>query len=291
MKSIASSPHAIVLFHSFSSVEPRKELVFRIRRNTVVTVFFPEGHFLKMKLGFQFVPFPREIWADAIDLSQAEFRLLGWFCCNLRFGVQQFEMTDDNILNGVTQGRHTYPPVGLSRNSMQKARSLLTKKQLLVATQISNGGGRGKAARWSYSLNLSDSDENTEETSQGVTINSSDCEKNTQLNLSDFDNAIKEERKNQRSTERIGVHPTLEEVRMYCLERGSVIDPEKWFDYYSANGWKVGRHPMKDWKAAVRTWEKNSYGNGNRHKPKHQEAVDAALDARVAARRAVGLDN
>ena len=50
--------------------------------------------------------------------------------------------------------------------------------------------------------------------------------------------------------------PTLEDVRSYCEERGNRVDAERWMDYYTANGWKVGRNPMKDWKATVRTWEK-----------------------------------
>ena len=50
--------------------------------------------------------------------------------------------------------------------------------------------------------------------------------------------------------------PTLEEVKAYCYERNKGVDPEKWFNYYSSNGWKVGKNPMKDWKAAVRTWER-----------------------------------
>ena len=58
--------------------------------------------------------------------------------------------------------------------------------------------------------------------------------------------------------------PTLEEVQAYCLERGKGVDAQKWFDYYSANGWKVGKNPMKDWKAAVRTWERSG-GNGSRN--------------------------
>lgn len=51
-------------------------------------------------------------------------------------------------------------------------------------------------------------------------------------------------------------HPTLDEVKEYCSERGNKVDPERWFDYYTSNGWKVGKNPMKDWKAAVRTWER-----------------------------------
>jgi hypothetical protein len=50
--------------------------------------------------------------------------------------------------------------------------------------------------------------------------------------------------------------PTLEEVKQYCFERKNNVDAEKWFDYYTSNGWKVGRNTMKDWKAAVRTWER-----------------------------------
>lgn len=58
--------------------------------------------------------------------------------------------------------------------------------------------------------------------------------------------------------------PTLEEVRAYCRERGNQVDAQRWYDYYSSNGWKVGKNPMKDWKAAVRTWEKNGYSTPGR---------------------------
>lgn len=57
------------------------------------------------------------------------------------------------------------------------------------------------------------------------------------------------------------VPPTVEEVRAYCKERGNNVDPERWYDYYESNGWKVGRNPMKDWKAAVRTWERGDNWN------------------------------
>ena len=51
--------------------------------------------------------------------------------------------------------------------------------------------------------------------------------------------------------------PTVEEVRAYCQERKNGVDPETFVDHYTSNGWKVGgKSPMKDWKAAVRTWEK-----------------------------------
>lgn len=50
--------------------------------------------------------------------------------------------------------------------------------------------------------------------------------------------------------------PTLEEVQAYCQERNNCVDPQRFIDYYASNGWKVGRNSMKDWKAAVRSWER-----------------------------------
>jgi hypothetical protein len=63
--------------------------------------------------------------------------------------------------------------------------------------------------------------------------------------------------------------PTLDEVRAYCEERQRTkgtekrnpVDPERFFAYYESNGWKVGRNAMKDWRAAVRTWERNSFSS------------------------------
>lgn len=52
--------------------------------------------------------------------------------------------------------------------------------------------------------------------------------------------------------------PSLDEVRAYCQERNSGVDPEAWVNHYAAKGWMIGKAPMKDWRAAVRTWEKSS---------------------------------
>jgi len=54
------------------------------------------------------------------------------------------------------------------------------------------------------------------------------------------------------------VKPTVVDIAEYCIERNNSVDAEKFYDYYSSNGWKVGKNPMKDWKASVRTWEKNT---------------------------------
>lgn len=49
--------------------------------------------------------------------------------------------------------------------------------------------------------------------------------------------------------------PTLDEVTAYCESRHNDVNPQRFIAYYESNGWKVGRNPMKDWRAAVRTWE------------------------------------
>ena len=58
--------------------------------------------------------------------------------------------------------------------------------------------------------------------------------------------------------------PTLEEVEAYVKERGSGVNAERFVDFYASKGWKVGSQPMKDWRAAVRTWEKRDDRGGTR---------------------------
>ena len=62
--------------------------------------------------------------------------------------------------------------------------------------------------------------------------------------------------KGERTPAKRFVKPTAEEVRAYCAERGNHVDAQAFVDFYAAKGWKVGNAPMKDWRAAVRTWEK-----------------------------------
>ena len=57
------------------------------------------------------------------------------------------------------------------------------------------------------------------------------------------------------------VKPTVEEIKVYCQERKNSVDPDSFFNYYESKGWVVGKVPMKDWKAAVRTWEKNNFNH------------------------------
>ena len=61
--------------------------------------------------------------------------------------------------------------------------------------------------------------------------------------------------------------PTLAEIREYCISRGNKVDPEQFFDFYESKGWMVGNSRMKDWRAAVRTWEKRENETPRRRSP------------------------
>ena len=50
--------------------------------------------------------------------------------------------------------------------------------------------------------------------------------------------------------------PSLDDIRAYCISRANNVDPEQFFNFYESKGWMVGKSPMRDWRAAVRTWEK-----------------------------------
>ncbi len=93
-------------------------------------------------------------------------------------------------------------------------------------------------------------------TNSDRTVTKSDTEKEIEIEI-EPEKREKSERKPAAASR--FARPTLDDVKTYCLERKNRVDPEKWLDYYTANGFMVGRSPMKDWKAAVRQWERNGY--------------------------------
>ncbi len=75
--------------------------------------------------------------------------------------------------------------------------------------------------------------------------------------------------------------PTLAEVTAYCRERQNAVDPQRFIDYYTARGWKLNKTSMKDWKAAVRTWE----GKQRDTAPAQRSSLD---ETRAVLRRIAG---
>jgi len=84
-------------------------------------------------------------------------------------------------------------------------------------------------------------------------------ETNTDIAVLPFDitNAVITRSSSSTVKNKTFVPPSAEEVTAYCLERNRGVNPDKWMAHYQSNGWKVGKNSMKDWKAAVRTWEKD----------------------------------
>ena len=71
--------------------------------------------------------------------------------------------------------------------------------------------------------------------------------------------------------------PTIKEIENYCLERNNAIDPEQFYDFYESKGWLVGKNKMKNWQAAIRTWEKRNT------KKQPTSKIDKQLDSYTKA--------
>ena len=63
--------------------------------------------------------------------------------------------------------------------------------------------------------------------------------------------------------------PAVEDVEAYCRERGNAVDAQRFVDFYTASGWMRGKTPIRDWKACVRTWERNANNDRNGVKDTH----------------------
>ncbi len=77
------------------------------------------------------------------------------------------------------------------------------------------------------------------------------------------------ETKTRAKKAKVFTKPLIKEIILYCKERNNRVNPNKFYNYYESNGWKVGKNKMKNWKAAIRNWEtmENDSFNGN-GKPK-----------------------
>lgn len=72
--------------------------------------------------------------------------------------------------------------------------------------------------------------------------------------------------------------PSISDIKQYCIERNNNVNAEQFYDYYESNGWKVGKNSMKDWKAAVRTWERSEYRKPNSKKNSKEDAINVVKE-------------
>lgn len=140
--------------------------------------------------------------------------------------------------------------------------------------QRSEHGRNAANARWGNARACTSMPEHAEECSpmpndaQNATIPDLTIKKD--ISLSNDSSISKEKNRAQKF-----IKPTLEEIESYCKERGNGIDAEHFFSYYETRNWipSGSRTQMKDWKAAVRTWEKNS-SNSSQKTNQHKDYSD-----------------
>lgn len=123
-----------------------------------------------------------------------------------------------------------------------------------VGSRNNPSGRRGKRTNQELTKNLPNENDN----------------ENANGNVTLFDDAGDDTPAPQHPSKKF-VKPNLQEVQEYCTSRHNSVDAAKFVDYYDSVGWKVGKNPMKDWKAAVRTWERNQHEN-NHSQPQRREA-------------------
>ncbi len=85
---------------------------------------------------------------------------------------------------------------------------------------------------------------------------------NPEPNVNDNDNVNVNDIKESEEKKPRFYPPTLEELKKYIADNKYNVDPERFIDYYTANGWTVGKNRMKDWKAAVRNWDRSQKPGG-----------------------------
>lgn len=130
--------------------------------------------------------------------------------------------------------------------------------------EVSRKRAEAVSKRWKAYKSMQKNTNHTNDTSttdndnDNENVNENDNEPTTYVVVGDTkkEKTSNEVKKKVASTQvRRFVKPTVEQVRAYCQERGNYVNPEQFVSFYESKGWVVGKSPMKDWKAAVRTWE------------------------------------
>ena len=167
--------------------------------------------------------------------------------------------------------------LGLKVWTIQSAKRKLEKLGYIVCVQNT---GRGKRYVADVNLGIYDKRRVCLEQSQSLVETKSDVGenkvrvwKNQDIGKNISKNVGENKSKVYSKRRRVFKKPSVEEVQAYCEERENNIDPEEFVDFYESKGWVVGKSPMKDWKAAVRTWERNGYGNQKRVENTKKELI------------------
>lgn len=176
-------------------------------------------------------------------------------------------------------------------STLEKVKSQRFKKYLIEKIEEVYGTGTVSVLYGNNCSLFSVTDTVTDKEDRGV----GEEETETTAQPEEDRTSVKQTKRSKRKT---FVPPTVEEVRAYCQERNNHIDPEAFTDFYESKGWMIGKDKMKDWKAAVRTWEKREFGSGTKkdintrvpewysntkQKPVDKETLAKALEAQRKA--------
>lgn len=156
-------------------------------------------------------------------------------------------------------------------NAERQARYRRRKKEAEARSAAGTAPAEGPASRNEGVTEHNDSKSKSKNQNQNQT--ESACENEADAVTAPVPPAGTEDRK--KKTARRFTAPTRETVAAYCRERGNSVDADRFMDHYTANGWMVGKNPMRDWQAAVRTWERNGVGpDSTKTPPRTQRLSD-----------------
>lgn len=129
----------------------------------------------------------------------------------------------------------------------------LSKRKVIISPEINISSEEIGIYSEEIDISLEETPINSVKSTQRKEKESKEKEKNMTKKETELSDSAKQQSKAQTNF----VKPTVEQVKAYCTERNNGINAEQFVDHYTSNGWMVGKTKMKDWKAAVRTWERN----------------------------------
>lgn len=154
--------------------------------------------------------------------------------------------------------------LGIGKDTFLKHLALLKEKGYVTVSQMKDSG---RFSHNVYTLNT----EIVPCTVCSDTVQSDTAVKDTNNNSLNNNSIYNNNSNNIGKTKNRFVKPTIEEIRAYCSERNNTVDAESFYDFYESKGWVVGKSPMKDWKSAVRTWERSRNGQSKQYNQRTSE--------------------
>lgn len=199
-------------------------------------------------MGREYTAVPHEYLEEMDCLSDAEFGRL------IR-ALLDYSMTGrEQALSG--QEKVYWKRVRNRENRYQESFGEQEKAKTQRAKNAAN-------ARWSQKQNACACTSNAKDANACTSITSNAKNANTKAKANTDTKAdIEENKADKPPTRSRFLPPTVDDVWAYCQEQNYIaVSPKNFVDYYTANGWKVGKNPMKDWKAAVRNWNNRENAN------------------------------